>query len=327
MHRARSSLSIAILAATTVASAAVGATELAPHRALYDMRLARTAAPSGGIVGARGAMLYRFAETCTAWEVETRVHLRLTYDRGGEAETVATTWIFTATEAKDGRRYDFGVDHKRAGQTIERIEGSVLRPDPSDVGGDVDAAAEAVLAEPQDGTMHLAAGTLFPARHLEHLLAAAAQGERRFERPVFDGASLENPYDVSAVIIGPVREGGAASSIAEPSRTGSRMAPRLVHRRSAIGLAKVRAAGIADTPAWRMRLAFFPLGLKPAANSNATPADSTDPPAAWGAGLPDFEIEVDYRADGIAERIYQDFGDFALNLEAAEIEPLARPNC
>jgi hypothetical protein len=83
--------------------------------------------------------------------------------------------------------------------------------------------------------------------------------------------------------------------------------------RSRVALAQARAAGLADTPAWRTRLAFFPVRF---------PA-----PQAVPAVLPEFEIEADYRADGVAERILQDFGDFTLELEPVRIERLPRPDC
>jgi len=67
------------------------------------------------------------------------------------------------------------------------------------------------------------------------------------------------------------------------------------------------AAGLDDVPAWRIRLAFFPLTSR--------------------ASVPAFEIDVHYRADGIAGDMRQDFGDFVLDMTPGKIEILAPPEC
>jgi hypothetical protein len=60
-------------------------------------------------------------------------------------------------------------------------------------------------------------------------------------------------------------------------------------------------------PVWRVRLAYFPL------LSNEE--------------FPEFEIEVDYSEDGVAQRMVQDFGDFTLNLAPSRFELLPSPDC
>jgi EipB-like len=62
-----------------------------------------------------------------------------------------------------------------------------------------------------------------------------------------------------------------------------------------------------DLPVWALRLAFFP-----AAASEATPK---------------FEIGINFREDGIADDIVQDFGDFTLRLTLKHIELLPKPDC
>ena len=66
----------------------------------------------------------------------------------------------------------------------------------------------------------------------------------------------------------------------------------------------LKKAGFADdVPVWRYQMAFF------AQQSNE--------------GTPAFELEVDYRADGIAERITQYFSDFAIRMSLVKLEKLA----
>ena len=69
--------------------------ELVPHRALYGMVLG-SATPGSGIVGAEGAMAYRFAAACDGWTVENRTYLLIRYAEGDEVET---TWSFASWES------------------------------------------------------------------------------------------------------------------------------------------------------------------------------------------------------------------------------------
>ena len=69
----------------------------------------------------------------------------------------------------------------------------------------------------------------------------------------------------------------------------------------------VAAADLAPSPVWRARLAYFPF--------------------ARALDLPEFEIEVDYREDGVAQRIVQDFGDFSLDVTPVRFETLPAPAC
>lgn len=62
-----------------------------------------------------------------------------------------------------------------------------------------------------------------------------------------------------------------------------------------------------DVPSYAFRMAFFPLA-------------SIDQ-------LPAFEMDITYRADGIASRILQEFGDFGLEMIPSALEPLPPVGC
>jgi hypothetical protein len=68
-----------------------------------------------------------------------------------------------------------------------------------------------------------------------------------------------------------------------------------------------QAASLPWAPAWWTRMAFFPHG--------------TDEP------LPEFEIGAHYRADGVADRIVQQFETFSLDVRLKELEKLPFPDC
>jgi hypothetical protein len=256
---------------------------LAPHRAVYRVSLG-SAASGSGVAGARGAMLYQFAEGCDGWTLENRVYLLMQYDEDDEVET---TWEFASWEAKDGKSYRFRVRHNRNGEILEDIQGgATLAPGEGAKKGKGGRAARAGgvarFSRPAPRQVGLPPGSQFPTQHLKALLAAARGGERQLTRVVFDGSSLDNPYVVNAVIAKPARARGATA-----------------------GPGPLAALG--ESRSWRMHLAFFPIGNK-------------EP-------LPEYEIVVRYRDDGIAEEIRQDFGNFSLVLAPHQIEALPRPDC
>ncbi len=245
------------------------AVELLPHRALYTMVLGRVEAVSD-VIDARGTMLYSFAATCDGWTAESRTILRIQYANGEEAET---TWTFAAWESRDGLSYTYHLRHNRDGELVERLKGRATLED----GGGTGVAS---FSSPQGLTVELPKGTMFPTAHLLAVIAAADAGENRMGRVVFDGSSLDNPYEISALI----------SSITDADRG-----------------AMAAALGLDEESAWNIRMAFFPHKSR--------------------AALPNYEVEIRYRADGVADRLTQDFGDFALDLEATDIEILDKPNC
>lgn len=255
---------------------------LVPHRALYRMTL-KTANSGSGLAAAKGAMQYRFTETCDAWTVGTNIFLRLHYAETGDVDIA---WSFAAVETKDGLGYRFRMTHKRQGRLVESLKGTAAI---ASAGGAGEARFEAPFESSggEDGktaaTVALPKGTLFPTAHLKAMIEAGRKGTRFFAETVFDGASLKNPYRVSAAI-------------------GNSRAPL-----SGDTLALFRAAGLEQAAAWPVRLAFFPVR-------------SRQPE-------PEFELGIDYRADGVAERITQDYGAFTIAMRPDEIEVLDRPDC
>ena len=178
-----------VFGSTTSVNAAV---DLVPHRALYKMTLVEASGRSG-ITDANGAMMYRFEDVCDAWTSETKVILKLNYSEG---EVVETNWSFASWEAKDGLSYRFNVRHSRNGNEIEVLEGQASRDAPN-------GAATALYTIPKNTKIKLPRGTLFPTRHLEALINAGQNNKFTVSKVVFDGASLENPYRINALITKP----------------------------------------------------------------------------------------------------------------------------
>lgn len=205
---------------------AARAVDISPHRALYSLTL-DSAKSGSGVVGASGAMYYEWGETCDGWTVEQRFRLRLAYAEEGNVEVSSTlvTW-----EAKDGLRYRFNERRLRNGELDDEIHGEAAL-DGKDKGGTAD------FSKPEATTMKLAPGVLFPTAHTLLLIERARAGDQFISRQVFDGASVDNAEQITAVI-GP--------SLTPPGSSAEKPlnSPLLQH------------------PSWRIRLAFFPADSK-----------------------------------------------------------------
>jgi hypothetical protein len=208
------------LCLVTVAPPGLGAVELLPHRAVYLMSLI-SATRASEVVGAEGAMFYRFAQGCDGWTIENRTYLRLTYENGADAETV---WNYASWEANDGLGFRFHARYDQNGTIIEKLEGE------ADLSGK-GAAGTARFVRPAEKVVELPEGTMFPTEHMRKFIDVAAAGGRSLTQVVFDGASLDNPFLVNAVF-GPLPQADADALTA--------------------------ATGLEPAAAWWTRMAFFP---------------------------------------------------------------------
>lgn len=193
--------------------------DIVPHRAVYVLELGRTR-QGGNVHRAQGALVMEWAKSCSGWTVKQRLRLNLT---DGEGNTVETDSNFSSFEAMDGLSYRFTTRNTRGGQVTEDLQGSAR----IDAGG----KGTADFSQPKGTRYDLPKGTLFPTRHMMDLIAAARRGERVAYRTIFDGASLDGPLGVNAVM-GQYRAKATGSWAREP---------------------------LTNRPSWYMRLAFFPL--------------------------------------------------------------------
>jgi EipB-like len=215
------------LVAVACSAAPSLAVEISPHRALYTLTLASTRS-SSGVIGASGAMVYEWGETCDGWTVQQRFRLRLEYSEQGNVEVSSTlvTW-----EAKDGSRYRFNERRLRNGELDEEIKGEAKLGGPNKGGS-------AEFTKPEAATLSLPPGVLFPTAHTVLLIERAKAGDQFVARKVFDGATVENAGQITAVI-GPELKPGDKND-------GE----------------KVPKSPLLERPSWRMRLAFFPADSK-----------------------------------------------------------------
>ncbi len=203
------------------------AVEIAPHRALYSFVLA-SAKSGSGVVGASGGMIYEWGETCDGWTVQQRFRLRLQY---AEQDNVEISSSLVTWESKDGRRYRFNEKRLRNREADEEIKGeATLAADGK--GG------TAEFTKPAAATLTLAPGVVFPTQHTLVLIEHARAGDAFVSRKVFDGASVENAGQITAVIGPELAPGPGAEDVGLPD------------------------SSLLQRPSWRIRLAFFPADSK-----------------------------------------------------------------
>jgi hypothetical protein len=212
-------LAAAVVAISASASSASG-TEIAPHRALYEMTLG-SARNDSGVVDARGTMDYEWGESCDGWTIEQRYRLKMRYAENADVDISSS---FVTWEAKDGMRYRFNQKQTRNGEIDQEIRGEARLDAPGKAG-------VAEFSKPQPQTLKLEPGVLFPSAHTILLIDGAHQGENFISRQLFDGATDENAVQVSAAI--------GVKLTADP--------------------AAASRSPLLQRPGWRVRLAFFPV--------------------------------------------------------------------
>ena len=297
----RGACGAAVLALTWLWTSSASAVEIAAHRALYTMSLAKSKTDSG-VSGAQGQMGYQWGETCDGWTVEQRYQLTINYSESQDVNIVSN---FVTWESKDGLRYRFNQKETRNGTVDEEIRGSAQLDGPGK-GGTI------TFEKPQTQTMTLPAGALFPSAHTILLIEKAEAGENFISRQVFDGATVEGAVLVSAVI-GPKIEPDAKGEAAPKADLNAKDTPTVKADANAKDPPNVPDTKnslndpVLQYPGWRVRLAFFPADPK--------------------AEKPDYELGMLLLDNGISRDMVIDYGDYTINAKLNNIQALGKPHC
>jgi hypothetical protein len=170
-------------------ASAEDAVRLVPHRAVYDLSLAKSTG-SRSVESARGRIAFDFTgDACAGYGLKYRQVTVLE-----SAETGArTSDLRTATfEDGDGKAFRFktdsGPDAKR-----EPVEGEAERQDGTGL--------TVRLKQPKRDSVTFAGDIVFPTAHMRRLVEAARAGQTTLSVKVFDGSEDgRKVYDTLAVI-------------------------------------------------------------------------------------------------------------------------------
>ncbi|MFF8799993.1 MULTISPECIES: cell envelope integrity EipB family protein [unclassified Methylobacterium] len=191
------------------------AIRLAPHRAVYDLSLARSTG-TRAVEGVRGRIVIDFSgDACRGYTMQTR---QVTLLDSGESGDRTSDLRSSTFEDGDGTSFRF--------RTTTILNN---KPSPS-VDGTAEAASDALkvkLKEPKRDQFQAEAPVLFPVHHMIRLIKAAKAGETTVSARVFDGSDDgRKVYDTLAVIGRPSAAPAAETERDKPLREGDHAAMR-----------------------------------------------------------------------------------------------------
>ncbi|MGE0565481.1 MAG: cell envelope integrity EipB family protein [Pseudolabrys sp.] len=162
---------------------------LAPHRAVYDLRMIRTRG-TGSIEGVRGRILYDFSgSACAGYDLQFRQVSELSSGEGKIAlsDLRSTTW-----EDGAAKKFRFSSENRLNDQAVDTVDGNAERRS---------SALAVKLTKPKQKSVSLPADVVFPTEHMRRIIEAARAGRPVLEVVVYDGSETgEKLYDTLTVI-------------------------------------------------------------------------------------------------------------------------------
>jgi hypothetical protein len=186
---------LAVVAAALLPSASAGAgVSLAPHRAVYDVKLAQ-AREGANVAGLTGRMVIELkGSDCEGYTVDFRLVTRFS-DADGKSNV--TDLRSSTFETGNAESFRFVTQNFTNREIREETKGAARRKDDSEI--------EVSLDKPRKKRFALKPDVLFPTQHLKRIIAAALEGGRTLQVPVFDGSETgDKVYQTAAVIGGPI---------------------------------------------------------------------------------------------------------------------------
>ncbi|MBL4588882.1 MAG: DUF1849 family protein [Alphaproteobacteria bacterium] len=165
-------------------------TTIAPHKALYDIRLKKINS-DGRLINIEGEMYFSLATTCTGWITDHRFTLFYDYN---DTPRLKMTSVISTYESYDGQDFQFLSTRKKNGNIYEEINGHLLTKKTNKDLMTVE------YSKPQTNNLSMSPNTLLPIQHTAQLLKAAQQGKKYITLSLFDGSDDQGPMEVSAFI-------------------------------------------------------------------------------------------------------------------------------
>ncbi|HVZ09289.1 cell envelope integrity EipB family protein [Rhodopila sp.] len=175
--------------AASAQSGMPAAVPLAAHKALYGLTLAKT--NSTDVIAARGTMGYEVTDACDGWATRQRLQMTVT---NADGQDIVMTSDYTTWEAKNGLKFRFHVRQTTEQAITSQTDGDATL---TKLGG----PGEARYTSPQQKTVPLPAGTMFPMMHTAAIINAAREKQRFLAIPLFDGTDDSGVEDSFIVIL------------------------------------------------------------------------------------------------------------------------------
>jgi len=174
---------------TSTTSDAAG--RLAPHRAVYDMKL-DAAGTSSGIAELVGRMVFEFrGSRCEGYTQSMRLVTKVTDRNGGGSVSDMRT---SSWEAAAGEKFRFNSTTLRNSRVREVVSGRAEKK-----GED---GTRVTLRRPSRSSLTIDENVMFPVRHTQALLDAAHNGTRIMQANVYDGSEKGQKYYATTSVVG-----------------------------------------------------------------------------------------------------------------------------
>ena len=178
---------------------------IAPHRAVYDISLARTEQGSG-VSSARGRMVFEVTgSVCDGYRMRQRMVVNIGDDDGNVGLLDFQVRTF---ESGDGTVYNFDSRTTMNKEVVEAVAGEARRDG---------SRIEVSLKQPTEKKITLDNRVLFPSQHLQAIIDAALAHQNFLSVDIYEGAGSGEASDSASAAIGqampvegegsPLREG------------------------------------------------------------------------------------------------------------------------
>jgi hypothetical protein len=168
---------------------------LAPHRAIYDLKLTKSRG-SRGVEAVRGRILYDFSgNACDGYQLQFRQVSEL----DSEGKTALSDLRSTTWEDGSAKAFRFNSENLLDDKRTDAVDGHAER----------NATTVAInLSKPKDKNFTVPVSAVFPTQHMRRIISAAREGKSILEFPVYDGSETgEKLYNTLTVIGQPIAPG------------------------------------------------------------------------------------------------------------------------
>jgi hypothetical protein len=243
---------------------------LIPHRAIYDLTLGESRGNSQ-IASVSGRIVYDFdGNACQGYSLDFRQVSELDTGEGkvSTSDLRSTTW-----EGADAKNFKFTSQNFVDESLVDSVDGHAEH----------EATKTAVdLDKPQQRSLALDAGVVFPTQHMVRVINAARAGKTILNFPVYDGSETgDKVFDTLSVIGGklmPDERSHDDAAVAEPK--------------------------LAAVPRWPVTISYFEKD-KPDNSSEQTPA---------------YAIGFELYENGVSRALTLDYNDFVVSGKLTSLE-------
>lgn len=231
------------------ATAASGAAQLSPHRAIYDLKLSKTRG-SSSMSAVRGRIVYDFSgNSCEGFQLEFRQLSEL--DSEGKvsmSDLRTSTW-----EDGNAKNYKFNSQNFVDQKLVDAVDGKAERSG---------EAVDVNLSKPEVKKFPIGANMVFPTEHMRRIIEAAKAEKTILEFPVYDGAETgEKVYNTLTVIGRPIAPG-----VRKPADAAAKIAAldgmvRWPVTISYFDRAKAKSGGGEETPVYSIAFELYENGI------------------------------------------------------------------